>query len=369
VNRQTLLASTAVALLMCSVPAIAQMQEKNSERTPGAATGEQQKQQGSRTQQREEPSGKGATKGAEKNTTSERSGKGEAPRAQEGAEGQGRTAEGQSREKSGDAQSREKGAQTQQQQQKGAQSPSRQKGAETQPEQKSGARQKGTESSSDKGAQTQSQQRDGKGNARSETSGAAGKSTAQGSTERIQVSEQQRQSVHQTLFKERNLNRVERVDFSISIGTRVPHTLRLAPLPTSVITLVPQYRTYRYFVANDEICIVDPTSYEIVEVIEARGQTAFDGSRGGGGAHAALVLTPEEQAIVLRNIDLDSGSTLGLGSLSEGAPVPRGVRIEPFPERVVADVPKLRDYKYFTAENRVAIVDPEGTRVVLVVHR
>jgi hypothetical protein len=369
VNRHTLLASTAVALLMCSLPASAQMQDK-SERTPGAS--EQQKQQGSRAQQRGEPSSKGVTKDTQKSTGAERSGGGEASRTPEGAKGQSATSEGQSREKSRDAQSREqsreKGAQTQrqqQQQQKGAQSPSRQKGAETQPDQKSGARQ-GAELPSDEGAQTRSQQR-GQGKAWPEMGGARGKATARGGTERMQVSEQQRQSVHQTLLKERNLNRIDRVNFSLNIGRRVPRSVRLAPLPASVIGLVPHYRNYRYFASDDTIYIIEPSSYEIVDVIGAPGQTASD-TRGGGG-HAGLFLTPEEQAIVLGNIEPEGRSTLGLGSLSEGAPVPRDARIAPFPDRVVAEVPKLRDYQYFTAEDSVAIVDPVGQRVVGVVHR
>jgi hypothetical protein len=369
VNRQTLLASTAIALLMCSLPASAQMQDKNSERTPGAATGGPQKQEGSRAQQKNEQS----TKGAEKNTRAEPSGSShgnttasersgtDASRTREGSKGQGRTAEGQSRDQSGDTQSRGKGTQTQQHQQKGAQSPSRQKGAETQSGQKSGQRQKGAEMPTDGGTQ-QSQQRtqqpEGKGSAKSETNGAVGKSAEQGGTRRLQVSEEQRNNLHQTLLKERNLNRVDRLDVSVNVGTRVPRSVRLVPLPVSVVALVPQYRSYRYFVSNDEIYIVNPRSFEVVEVIRADTR----------GAHAALSLTPEEQDIVLRNVEIDGGSTLGLGSLSEGAPVPRGVRVEPFPDRVVKEVPKLRDYTYFTAENRVAIVDPDGRRVALVLH-
>ena len=124
--------------------------------------------------------------------------------------------------------------------------------------------------------------------------------------------------------------------------------------------IVPQYRTYRYFVVNDEICIVEPKTYEIVEVITVSGQTASRDDRGG-----KLVLSDDERLIVLREIDMRDGSTMGLGSLTEGADVPRNVGVRLFPETLVQKVPKLKGYKFFTADNRIGIVDSQGSRVLL----
>jgi hypothetical protein len=180
----------------------------------------------------------------------------------------------------------------------------------------------------------------------------------------MQLSEQQRTSVHDTLLKERNVNRVSRADFAINVGTRVPRTLRLAVLPAAVVTLVPEFRRDRYFVSGDEICIVDPTTYEIVDVI-GTGRVAHAGQP----MHTALTLTPEEQRRILAGVRPEGGSTLALGALTEGAPVPREVRVTAFSDALVREIPKLRDYTYFTAEDRVAIVDPAQARVALVIHR
>ena len=79
------------------------------------------------------------------------------------------------------------------------------------------------------------------------------------------------------------------------------------------------------------------------------------------------MLTEEEKTIILQNVDMKGGSTLGLGSLSEGAAVPREARLETFSDTVVQQVPKVRGYKFFTAEDRLAIVDPQGTKVQLVI--
>jgi hypothetical protein len=186
----------------------------------------------------------------------------------------------------------------------------------------------------------------------------------EGSNGRVQLSEQQRTNLHESIHKERNVNRVDRVNFSVNVGTRVPRSVRLAVLPAAVISLVPQYRSYRYFVVNDEICIVDPNTYEIVDVVSGGSRTARGQEPGG---MARLTLSPEEKRIILDNVDMRGDSTLALGSLNEGSSVPRGVRLESFPDAVVQQVPKVRGYKYFTSEDRVAIVDPQGTKVQLVI--
>jgi hypothetical protein len=64
---------------------------------------------------------------------------------------------------------------------------------------------------------------------------------------------------------------------------------------------------------------------------------------------------------------MDGGSTMGLNALSEGAEVPHDVKVRALPDTVVQEVPKVRGYKYFAAENRVAVVDPEGSKVELVI--
>jgi hypothetical protein len=180
----------------------------------------------------------------------------------------------------------------------------------------------------------------------------------------VQISEEKRSTIHQTILKERNVNRAANVNFSINIGTRVPRSLRLEVPPASVITIVPEYRSYRYFVVDDQICIVEPSSYEIVEVIRVSDRTAGRDSRG---SSSALMLTEREKEILLRDVDLRSGSTLALGALTEGAEVPRDVSLRTFSAAVVEQVPKVRDYKYVTAENRLAIVDPRGSKVELVI--
>ena len=181
---------------------------------------------------------------------------------------------------------------------------------------------------------------------------------------RLQISEQQRTTIHKTILEDRSVNRVTRVNITINVGTRIPRNIRLAMLPASVISIVPEYRSYRYFVVDDQICIVEPNTYKIVELITVSENSA---ARTGHPDAGRLVLTDEERAILLREIDMAGDSTLGLGTLAEGADVPRDVNVRVFPATIVQKIPNLKDYKFFTAENRIAIVDPRGSKVETVV--
>ena len=164
--------------------------------------------------------------------------------------------------------------------------------------------------------------------------------------------------MRETVLKQRG-NRVTNVNFSVTIGTRVPRSVRLAPLPVTVIEIVPEYRSYHYVVVRDDIVIIDPGTYEIVYVLPGRSTTAS----GGGGA-AALALTDEQIAFVLRNIDLKSESRLGIGGISVGSTVGREVELREFPALVVEKLPELRSYRYLVHENDVAFVDPNDMKVV-----
>ena len=61
--------------------------------------------------------------------------------------------------------------------------------------------------------------------------------------------------------------RVTNVNFDIRIGTVVPRTVRIAPVPRTLVEIEPTWRGYMYFVYADEIIIVEPRTLEIVYVL------------------------------------------------------------------------------------------------------
>lgn len=85
----------------------------------------------------------------------------------------------------------------------------------------------------------------------------------------VELSSEQRTRIHEVIIRERSAPRVANVDFSLDIGTRVPRTVRLVRVPTSIIEIEPRWRGFEYFLVGDEIVIVDPNRMEIVAVIPA----------------------------------------------------------------------------------------------------
>ena len=325
-NKSALLASTAIGLLLSIAPASAQTQQKGTDEkaTPqqGPAAGPQQ----GPAEKKAEPKGKGTAQGDMK----EQPGKGTAQTAPKDGKGTAeKSAEPKDKATKGTA---EKSAEPKDKPTKGT----AEKSAEPKDKSSKGTAEKATEQPKDKA----------------------------GSASRVQLTEEKRTNVGQSFAKDANLNRATNVNISINIGTRLPRSVRLVAVPATIIAIVPEYRSYRYVVVNDQICIVEPNSYEIVEIIPVSGQTA---ARSGSGT--TLVLSEDERAIILREIDMSGGSTMGLGALAEGADVPRDAQVRAFPDAVVQKVAKVKGYKFFTAENRLAIVDPQGTKVQLVIEQ
>ena len=62
--------------------------------------------------------------------------------------------------------------------------------------------------------------------------------------------------------------RVTNVNFDIRIGTVVPRTVRIAPVPVTLIEIEPTWRGFMYFVSGDTIIVVEPRTLEIVAVLE-----------------------------------------------------------------------------------------------------
>jgi hypothetical protein len=332
----SLRAATAVALVLSATAAYAQ-QMPQKEQEPGAAS----RDKGPQMQQQER-----APESGGKATTPNR----DEPKASRGAD----KAEPRDKASKGTAQ---KDSEPKEKAAKG----SAQKDVEPKEKATKGAAQKATEPK-EKATRDSTQKGDASKEKSAAEKSAPSDSTASKATTapRAQLSEQQQTRVRETVLKQRG-NRVTNVNFSVTIGTRVPRSVRLAPLPAAVIEVVPEYRTYHYVVVRDDICIVDPVSYEIVYVLPGRSTTAS-----GGGDAAALSLTDEQIAFVVRNIDLKSESRLGIGGISVGSTVGREVELREFPGIVVEKLPELRSYRYLVHENDVAFVDTNDMKVVLV---
>lgn len=149
------------------------------------------------------------------------------------------------------------------------------------------------------------------------------------------------------------------------IAYRVPRSVRLYPVPSQVVSFFPDYRDYRYFVVGGQVCIVDPGTYEIVDVID-QGYYAYAPSQS---IAAVLSLTPQQVALVRDSIPRDFPDAEDEVRLTTGAAIPASVELFTFPESVLDRIPKLRDYRFLVIGEHLIIADNADRTVELVLDR
>ena len=84
----------------------------------------------------------------------------------------------------------------------------------------------------------------------------------------VNLTPEKRTRIHEVIVQERNAPRVSSPNFNVSVGTRVPRTVRFAVLPQTIIEIEPEWRGFEYFMIGDQMVIVDPRSMEIVAVVD-----------------------------------------------------------------------------------------------------
>ncbi|MBI2715053.1 MAG: DUF1236 domain-containing protein [Rhizobiales bacterium] len=157
---------------------------------------------------------------------------------------------------------------------------------------------------------------------------------------------------------------ITNVNFSIAVGTAVPRTVTLHPVPAAIVEIIPQYRGYDFFVVRDEIVIVEPSSHTIVDVIERSG-----GSRAQATSSERKLNLSSQQKEVIRKHSQRRVTTTGSASRSQtkiivGEEAPESVEIHTFPEEVYREVPAIRSYRYIEGDRSIYLVEPEGRRVI-----
>ncbi len=150
------------------------------------------------------------------------------------------------------------GAQTQ----KGKQ-PGMAKGKEEHTEKKGAAEKKGGDTGKSMGA---AEKKGTEGRAQTQQKGRTGAATTGATSGSVQLSQAQKTKAHDVVVKQSSA-RVENPDFSISVNTVIPRHVRLFTLPAELVTIIPQYRRYKYIIVGDEIVIIDPNTFRIVAII------------------------------------------------------------------------------------------------------
>lgn len=110
------------------------------------------------------------------------------------------------------------------------------------------------------GSQSQTQTQTGTERSQT-TTGQAGAAAKLSTEQRTQIT---------SVIREEKVAPVTNVNFNISVGTRIPREgITLHALPSKVVTIYPEWRTYKYVLIRNEIVIINPDTYEIVAVLSA----------------------------------------------------------------------------------------------------
>jgi Protein of unknown function (DUF1236) len=116
----------------------------------------------------------------------------------------------------------------------------------------------------DKDQNAQTRDRNGNMNAETKSQTTTGQAGAG-----AKLSTEQRTKIT-TVIRSEHVAPVTNVNFSISVGARVPREgVSFRPLPAEVVTIYPEWRGYEFILVRNQILVVDPATYEIVAILDA----------------------------------------------------------------------------------------------------
>jgi hypothetical protein len=88
---------------------------------------------------------------------------------------------------------------------------------------------------------------------------------------RLDLTPAQRQTIHQSIVNQQDKKSTAPDTFRAAVGANVPDTVKLEPMPKTIVELMPQTKDFRYGLVSNQVLIVEPRSRRVVEVIAGSG--------------------------------------------------------------------------------------------------
>ena len=79
---------------------------------------------------------------------------------------------------------------------------------------------------------------------------------------------EKRTQIVSAIRSEKSITETTNVNFNISVGTRVPSSVRFHALPPRIVEIYPEWRGYQVILVSGRYIIVRPQTHEIVYIIE-----------------------------------------------------------------------------------------------------
>jgi hypothetical protein len=183
--------------------------------------------------------------------------------------------------------------------------------------------------------------------------------------DRVQFSERERTTIQDSIRREK----VERtnINVNISVGATIPRNVTLRPLPAAIVQINPAYRSYRYVVVRDEIVIINPQTYRVVEVLPYSGNSTVRARRGTGSRSVELSTDQRRRIVTYAREECDTVLAQPDFQIDIGTRIPERIELCPFEEVVIQEVDVVRPYRFFVARDEVVLVDPSDNTIVEVI--
>ena len=128
---------------------------------------------------------------------------------------------------------------------------------------------------------------------------------------------------------------------------------------------MPQYRGYSCFVVRDDIVIVEPSTYKIVDVLPRGGRS----TAAAPASHKTTFSDRGREVIrkharTSRTEQRTTGSSATSTRVRIGDRLPDSVEIRSFSDEAYRDSPRLREYRYIERDNRTYVVEPRERTII-----
>ena len=184
-------------------------------------------------------------------------------------------------------------------------------------------------------------------------------------TRERQVTEQQRTRISASI-RQANVQPVRNVNFTVSVGSVVPASVRYYPVTPAIVEIYPEYRGYQFILVKEEIVIVEPRSRKIVTVIDSGGS-----GRAATRLQGKLSLTEKQRDAVRRTPCSDAINSSRTTTIEReyviGEDLPETIEFETFPDTIYTEIPEIRSYRYVVRDDEVYVIDPSERRVIEII--
>jgi hypothetical protein len=156
-----------------------------------------------------------------------------------------------------------------------------------------------------------------------------------------------------------------------TVGGIVPEWVQVYGVPTEIVAIYPEFAGEQFVVIGDDIVVLDPGTRRIVAMISRTTNTAVllpvPSTTGVASPVEERVRLTRAQIATIRMVLRDRACRYERpGDFFIGGLVPSTAPVCAFPNRVVAAVPDIADYRFITRRNTVVVIDPADGRVVTV---